>query len=245
MNILRKLIVGFKDALDSGVVLAVFSRLNVVDKDGDKTLPGFLGKQTVAMLPAHDWRHVCIGKGKTHESGNEGVAELKMNLEIPSAKDWHSAIKFDLANPPAIQEWSYGFTINPGGSANGDGKEYMRVLQPISEGGPGCRIHEVSPVLVGAGMDTMTLAAKGVKFCDELEAVLGATDNLVNRARSLAELRAKEGRGLSTVSTERLGSIRDRLKAAVDVLGAIPTDDEASKAWRVELVRYLRQQSGL
>ncbi len=245
MNSIRKALIGFKDALDTGAVLAVFSRLNVVDKDGDKTLPGFIGKQTIAMLPAHDWRHVVIGKGTTRESGDEVLAEIKMNLEIPAAKDWHSAIKFDLANPPALQEWSYGFTLLPGGSVNGDGKEIGRILQPASEGNPGCIVHEVSPVLVGAGINTTTLAAKGVKFCDELEMVLGATDNLVNRAQSLAELRAKEGRGLTATSQDRLGTIRERLKAAVGVLAGIPSDDEALRLGRVELVRYLRKRHGL
>ena len=242
---IRKALVGFKDDLPSGTVLAMFSRLNCTDKDGDKTLPGFLGKQSVAMLPAHDWRHVTIGKGTTREEGDHGVAEMKMNLAIPAAKDWHSAIMFDLANGEPIQEWSYGFTILPGGSANGDGKEYQRTLQPTPEGGPGCKIHEVSPVLVGAGVDTMTLAAKGVTFCDELEALLGGTENFVNRARSLAELRAKEGRGLSSANKERLGALKDRLKASLETLSCIKTDDEARKAARVELVRYLRTQAGL
>ena len=124
-------------------------------------------------------------------------------------------------------------------------KEYYRVLQPTPEGGPGCTVHEVSPVLVGAGNETMTMAAKGVKFCDELEMALAAVDNLIGRTKSLAELRAKEGRGLPAANVERLGTLRERLKAAVDTLAGIPTHDEAALQARVELRRYLRTQAGL
>ncbi len=234
-----------KDVTESGIVMAVFATLNVIDKDGDKTLPGFFGKQDVAMLPAHDWQHVTIGKGSIHESGDKAIAELKMNLDIPSAKDRHSALLFDMKNGSPLQQWSYGFTILPGGCTNGDGKECYRMLQPVPEGGPGCIVHEVSPVLVGAGVDTGTLAVKGVKFADETEATMGAVEALILRAKSLADLRAKEGRGLSTANKERLKALLERLASAGVAMGALTMDDETRATGRVELFRYLRTQAGI
>jgi hypothetical protein len=238
-----------KDVTDKGIVQAVFSTLNVIDKDGDITLPGFIGKQTVVMLPAHDWKHVPIGKGETRESGDLVIAELKMNLEIPAAKDWHSALLFDLANAPSLQEYSYGFTILDGGASEGgqdaSGQKAYRTLRPTPEGKAGCIVHEVSPVLVGAGENTRTLAAKGASFSDGLEMALAAFDEAVNRAKSLADLRAKDGRGLSAVNIERLKSLRDRLTAADKTLSPLLSDDEARKAARVELRRFLMNQAGI
>ena len=56
--------------------------LNVIDKDGDVTLPGFFGRQEVSMLPAHDRHHVPLGKGTIEEVGDEAIAQIKMNLDI-------------------------------------------------------------------------------------------------------------------------------------------------------------------
>jgi hypothetical protein len=84
------------------MVLASSRRLNVIDKDGDVTLPGFIGKQHVvhAAHPRLEARPHRQGR-QTRESGDQVLAELKMNLEIPSAKDWLSAMKFDLENGAA------------------------------------------------------------------------------------------------------------------------------------------------
>jgi hypothetical protein len=253
MMLIRKTIQSFKDVTDKGTVLAVFSTLGVIDKDGDITLPGFIGSQHVAMLPTHDWKHVPIGKGTTRESGDQVLAELKMNLEIPSAKDWLSAIKFDLENGEPLQEYSYGFTIQDGGASEGgqdaSGAKAYRTLRPTPEGKAGCIVHEVSPVLVGAGENTRTLAAKGAKFGDELEMALAAIDGLVIRAKSLADLRAKDGRGLSAVNVERIKSLRERIKLADGSISPLLQDDdarnEAHKAARVELRRFLKNQAGI
>lgn len=241
--LIRKAIQSFKDVTDKGMVRAVFSTLGVIDKDGDVTLPGFIGVQHVAMLPTHDWKHVPIGKGATSEVGDHVIADLKMNLEIPSAKDWLSAIKFDLENGQPLQEYSYGFTIMDGGAADGievNGQKAYRTLQPVPGGGAGCIVHEVSPVLVGAGENTRTLAAKGVQFCDEAETACRAVDALIARAKSLAELRAKDDRRLSVVSRERLKELLVRLDAALPLLRGVTSDDEARIAARVELGRALR-----
>lgn len=247
MEILRKAAT-IKEVTEKGLVLAVFSTLNVIDKDGDITLPGFFGQQATVMLPVHNWGHVPIGKGTIRESGDQGLAELKMNLEIPAAKDWHSALLFDLKEGAApLQEWSYGFTILPGCAADGeqDGRR-VRMLRPDPKGGPGCRVHEVSPVLVGAGEGTHTLAAKGAaeegtRFADDLDAALAAVTGVVGRASALAALRAKEGRGLAAANAERLAKIAEALKGADGSIHALLAAHDAPRRGAMkEYGRYLR-----
>ena len=169
-----------------------------------------------------------------------------MNLDIPAAKDWHSALMFDKAHGRPLQEYSYGFSILPGGSSQGgkdaSGKDAYRTLRPCPDGTPGCKAHEVSPVVVGAGEGTGTLSVKtaGARFLDEAEAALVAVDGIVTRAGALAALRAKDDRGLSPANKEKLKALRARLTAADAALGPILSDDDVRLAARAELGRFLR-----
>lgn len=239
-----------KDA-DKGVVMAVFATLGVIDKDGDITLPGFFGEQEVVMLPAHDWKSVPIGKGTIREVGDKAIAELQMNLDIEEGRKWFSALKFDASHGKPLQQYSYGFTVVDGGSSDGGqdaaGQKAYRTLRSTPEGKPGCVVHEVSPVLVGAGEGTGTLAVKdaGLKFCDEVEAAVAAAEGTIHRAKSLADMRAKEGRGMSAANREKLSHLLARLKAAGDALAPLLSDDDDRKAARVELRRTLRLQTGI
>ena len=173
-----------EEKLSHGQISVVFATLGVWDKDGDMALPGFYGGQDIAMLPAHDWSHVPIGKGRTREEGNLAIADIQMNLEIQAAKDWLSAIKFDLKNGKPIQEYSYGFRVLEGGSEMGEmlGRR-GRILKPREDGAPGSKIWEVSPVLVGAGERTRTLSAKGIKK----KAVLISMEACINAYRLCIE----------------------------------------------------------
>lgn len=206
--------------LAEGLLSVVFATMGVMDKDGDVALPGFYGQQDVAFLPTHDWSHVPMGKGVTREDGDQAIADIQMNLDIPAAKDWLSAIMFDLKHGKPIQEYSYGFKVLEGGSKRGDyNGQQVRYLQPREGGLPGSKIWEVSPVLVGAGENTRTLTAKGAesgsRFADECQAVLDAADALVLRGKSLADLRAKEGRELSAANRERLAGLAVSLEVCV------------------------------
>lgn len=221
----------------TGELSVVFATMGLWDKDGDWAEPGFYGKQDVVMVPAHDWNHVPIGKGTTREVGNLAVADIKMNLDIQAAKDWRSAIMFDLANGRPVQEYSYGFKILDGGAVEGEraGRK-GRILQPREDGTPGSKIWEVSPVMVGAGEGTHTLTAKGMKFLDEADAVLAAADALVVRGKSLADLRAKDGRDMSAANKERLAALADSLvKAAQAMTELVAPKGEPAKAMSPEL----------
>lgn len=132
---------------------AVIATLNAIDKDGDVTMPGAFGSQEVKVVPAHDWQHVPIGKASLSEQGDAALADFALNLDISSARDWHSALKFDLANKPPLQEWSYGFLIEKASFGEFDGQQ-VRFLEAV-------KVHEISPVMVGAGVGTRTVSVKG------------------------------------------------------------------------------------
>ncbi len=131
---------------------AVIATLNVVDHDGDLTVSGAFGKQHVSILPAHDARSVKLGKAIITEKDGKAIAKGRFNLEIQAAKEFHSALKFDLANGEPVQEWSYGFAIKDSEEETRDG-ETVRLLKSLT-------VFEVSPVLKGAGMGTGTVMAK-------------------------------------------------------------------------------------
>lgn len=239
--------------LDQGKLSIVFATMGVVDKDGDVAVPGFYGNQDIVMVPAHDWSHVPIGKGVTREDGDSAIADIQMNLDIQAAKDWLSAIKFDMQHGKPLQEYSYGFKVLDGGSKRGDyNGQQVRYLQPREDGTPGSKIWEVSPVLVGAGQDTRTLSAKsaGTKFCDEAQAVLDAVDALSGRVGALAAMRGKEGREISAPNKEKLAAIAASLEmVAKDMVGLIapaavtqsPSESDAKK----QLARMLRIRAGI
>jgi|CXWL01.1.fsa_nt_gi hypothetical protein len=245
-----------EEKLAKGMISVVFATMGVWDKDGDMAMPGFYGEQDVALLPTHDWSHVPLGKGKTREEGNQAIADIQMNLELQSAKDWLSAIKFDLKVGKPIQEYSYGFKVLEGGSRMGEGLGRQgRILQPREDGTPGSKIWEVSPVLVGAGEKTGTISAKaaGKTFVDESQAVLDAADGLVERAKALAALREKEGRELSAPNRERLAALADsfqqyakEMTSLIVVAPAVTKEPSAEETEaRRELVRMTKVRAGL
>lgn len=242
-----------EEKLSKGMISVVFATMGVWDKDGDIATPGFYGEQDVMLLPTHDWSHVPIGKGRTREDGNQAIADIQMNLDIQAAKDWLSAIKFDLKVGKPIQEYSYGFKVLEGGMRQGEmlGRT-GRILQPREDGTPGSKIWEISPVLVGAGEKTGTISAKsaGKTFADESQAVLDAADLLIERAKALAALREKEGRELSAPNKERLSAMANSFQEYAKTLTSLTAPaavvvPESEVLARKELVRMVKNRAGI
>ena len=155
-----------KKLTEDGEGIAVISTLNVIDSDNDVVVPGAFGKQVSPMVPAHDWHEAPIGKASISEVGDEALAHFKMNLKTEGGREWHEALKFDFDNPPAKQEYSYGFSILDGGADHGEfNGQQVRFLKKL-------KVHEVSPVLLGAGVATRTLAIKTIKARMEITDVM-------------------------------------------------------------------------
>lgn len=178
-----------------GAFEAAIATFDIIDSDRDIVKPGAFGDAVVSVLPAHDSGSVPLGKVQIKERGNLAVAVGGFNLEIEAARNWSSALKFDIANPPKVQQWSWGFIIPAGGSTietHADG-ETVRVISKVD-------VFEVSPVLRGASVGTGTLSAKsktGGSLVEQIKDATGAVAELVGRIREIAEgRRAKDGRGL-------------------------------------------------
>ncbi len=220
---------------DVGRGLAVIATMNVIDKDGDVTLPGAFGEQTVKVVPTHDWSHVPLGKATLKEQGDEVIAEFGLNLEIEAARDWHSSMKLDLESPPALQEWSYGFTIT-GFSFGQFEDQDVRFLSAL-------KVHEISPVMVGAGVNTRTLALKeseerpSMKLADQIGAVLTELGTVIARCDAIKQVRAEDGRDLSparyadlkavVAMLEQLNAIQAKLAGLIKTGGDISAEELA------------------
>lgn len=145
-----------KQFSEKGEGVAVIATLNVIDKDGDVTIPGAFGEQVAPMVPAHDWRQTPIGKVRIHEEGNEALADFQLNLKTDLGRNWYEALQFDLAHPPAKQQYSYGFSLAKDGAEPGEFTgQPVRFLKRLE-------VHEVSPILLGAGINTRTVGLKGL-----------------------------------------------------------------------------------
>ena len=193
-----------------GSFVARIATLNVRDKDNDITKPGaFKGNKTVlvsAYMHGSWMGQLPVGKADIKEVGDEVIAEGQFNLKTSEGKDTYEAIKF----APELQEWSYGFY--PVEANDGEGEdEGARILKKVE-------VKEISPVLVGAGVDTATLAIKQDKpYAEQAESVLAAVEDLTARTKSLADLRLKEGRTLSPAN-------RSRIKKLLESLSEVATD---------------------
>lgn len=138
---------------EKGTASVVFATLETIDFDGDWIQKGaFQNTGVVKVCGSHDWKGPTIGVAKIREAGNEAIADIDFNLDMATAKDWHSSIKFNFAHG-APQEFSFGFDVDDSEFATRSGKK-VRVLKKLDT-------FEVSPVLRGAGINTRVLEVKG------------------------------------------------------------------------------------
>lgn len=140
---------------DKGEVSAVFATFNVLDKDGDVTLPGAFedGAEVVISAYQHQtWGGALpVGKGLIRTTAKEARLEGQFFMDTTAGRDTFNVVK---AMGPR-QEWSYGYDILDAelGTFEGKSAQFLKKLKS----------HEVSPVLVGAGVNTRTLAVKAQK----------------------------------------------------------------------------------
>ncbi len=228
MDIERKGIkVELKEGPD-GSFTARIATLNIRDKDNDITIPGAFEQGKTVLVSAYmhgSWMgKLPVGKATIKESGNDVIAEGQFNLKTTEGRDTYEAVKF----APELQEWSYGFY--PTEHAEGEGADAgARILKKVD-------VKEISPVLVGAGVNTGVLAIKnkseGVTYAEQAEAALAAVTDLAGRTKSLADLRLKEGRTLSPANRTRIQEVADALVKVEAGLKALltatePRDDKA------------------
>lgn len=198
------------DAGESGEFTALFSRFGVIDHDGDLTLPGAfpVGK----AVPISAYGHTShggalpVGKGVIREEADGAYVDGRFFLDTQAGGDTYRTVKslVDEATGYAGQEWSYGYDVLDSDTELRQG-ERVRILKSLD-------VSEVSPVLLGAGIDTQLVAIKShaLPFSAEAETTLAVVNAFADRAKSLADLRAKESRPLSI---ERRADFTDLIEA--------------------------------
>lgn len=223
---------------EAGTGLARIATLSAVDHDGDTYLPGAFswkdgGQQWCSILPAHDRRATPLGKARVYEEGDAALAELHFNLAIPEAKSWHSAIMFDIAQGKSVQEYSYGFALLDF-DYTVRGEDRIRQFKRVD-------VHEVSPVLKGAGIGTGTLgmkdwgAIKGAELKDEHFSLL------IGGLGELAQALPGDATAISATGLKQLEEIERSIGAVL-----MPMREAAGKekaATEDALAGYLLHQS--
>jgi HK97 family phage prohead protease len=135
-----------------GEFRAVFSTFNVIDKDRDVTTPGaFKDGQAVRISYwGHRWQDLPVGKGVIHQDEKQAWVDGAFFLDTMAGRETYQTVK----NLGELQEWSYGYDVLD--SSFGKFQEQdVRFLRSLD-------VAEVSPVLLGAGIDTRTERIKGM-----------------------------------------------------------------------------------
>ena len=218
---LKKLFQSHIKAFDGeGTGQAVFATTEVIDRDGDWTEPGAFGQQTAKLVGAHDWAAPAIGLAKIREDGKNVIADFAFNLEMESGREWYKSLKFNHEND-IPQEFSYGFDITDSGEGERDGKQ-VRILKSM-------KVFEVSPVMLGAGIDTGLLNIKSkdkdglslVDHGDEAAKNLDEFEEFLERCKALAALRKEDNREVGASTRDRLMLMGKRLQVAEAVIRGV------------------------
>ena len=204
-------------AEDTGTFEAVFATLNVIDHDDDRILKGAIGAQEV-IISAYghgSWNGALpVGKGKVSERNNEGIVKGSFFLDTEGGKETYLTIK----NLAELQEWSFALPEMDWQMVEEDGR-HIREIKRV-------KINEVSPVLMGSGIDTRTLAVKSKeinkdeqiaskRFVDHIDETVEAVEKVVSRATKIRALRDAEGGEISHSSLRRLKVLRDAMAEAL------------------------------
>ena len=169
-----------------GTFRAVVASYNVVDNDGDVTIPGAM--DTTKSVMVSPWNHSSVDEARSDPPvgaatittvGDMAVAEGHFYVNTDLGRKAYEITKalFD----DGLGEWSYAFRI-PAGGASTDMKELsewpgaQRILRKVTP-------FEVSLVFAGAGIGTQTLAVKSAASALELEMKRGARLSKESRAR--------------------------------------------------------------
>lgn len=225
----------------TGEVTAVFATLGVIDKHGDVTRPGAFSDEDVLISAyGHEswFGQMPVGKGRISEVGNEAIFRGKFFMDTQAGQDTFKVVK----NTGELQEWSYGFDILESAQGEMDGQQ-VQFLDKL-------KVFEVSPVLVGAGENTRTLAVKGarknMKFEQHIRSVLTEVDELIDRASSVVTLRADQGKQVGEASADALGEFAAAMKRLDELMNQLTsTHDNADVKAQVEAAHaeFLASQS--
>jgi len=142
---------------DEGYVKAVFSTFNVIDHDKDVTLPGAFEEGAPVRISAFNHSSnrgqvLPVGKGVIETDATKAMLVGQFFMNTTGGRDTFETVK----QLGPLGEWSYGYDVLEEEKGEfGEEKASVNFLKSL-------KVHEASPVLLGAGIGTQTLVAKGL-----------------------------------------------------------------------------------
>lgn len=182
-----------------------------------KTIEPFLSSGFIAI--GHSWSDMPIAFPTDAKEDANGLLITAEFHSTPLAQDARKVVQERLAAGKSIG-LSIGYRVPEGGSTMR--KDGIRELTDIE-------LFEVSLVTVPADSRAGVTDAKsgpraGLPFADHSDAVRAAVEEYVVRCRSLIDLRAKEGRVLSTATRARVSTARESISDALSSLADVDAD---------------------
>jgi hypothetical protein len=212
---------------DQGHLKAAFAQLNVLDADGDVTLPGAFPNKDVPMSAyGHtSWEGALpVGRGSITEEGDWAVFEGDFFMTTTHGHDAYLTVK----GLGELAEYSYGYNVlmEERGTFMGKPANFLKSIDPF----------EVSPVLKGAGVGTHTIAIKGgapgpeMPWAEHVSWYRDTSAAFLDHATARAAMRDVEGRKLSRSDRDGLRAQRDTLAAILTQLDDLLVEPEEPKA---------------
>ena len=224
------------DGEGAGTFEAAFANLKEIDHDGDGYDPGSIGEQPVMVS---QWNHgswgqgvdaLPIGAGKTFERDGWGMIKGEFDMDDPDAVNTYHKIKYLKAQGFPV-EWSFALPDSDWRMEE-RGNQMIRIFTRIA-------IPEVSPVLLGAGIDTHLTSIKGkgeeqampeikqdesMKFATALDGAVETVESVLVRAKEIRTLRDEQGKGIGRRSVRRLKALRDAMQECIEDVDDLLTD---------------------
>lgn len=152
-----------------GDVVAVIATFDVVDSDGDVTLPtAFTDGQPLPLVWSHDWSKP-VGKGVVRIEPNRAIFDGRFFLDTQTGLEAYRTVKA----MGDLQEFSWGFRIIKSEPGDFDGRRVRFIQQ--------AEVFEASPVLVGANRETGLISIKAGEPETKGLAQPGSYEERINR----------------------------------------------------------------
>lgn len=150
----KRMQLAVKDA-EKGEVEAIFATFNVIDHDGDVTVPGAFAEGAEVRIGAYgheSWMGALpVGRGTIRVTETDARLVGRFFLETATGREHFETVRA----MGELQEWSYGYDAIEWEMGQQDGQR-VRYLKRLV-------VHEVSPVFVGAGIGTRSVLVKALQ----------------------------------------------------------------------------------
>lgn len=234
MTLERKTIVLEKAAVsDDGEFSGYANVFNIVDRGGDRVLPGAFAKDLPRFLTegfiswGHDWGQMIAMPTEAKEDPT-GLF-LRAKFHSTDAAQEKRVITAERLAAGLSMGLSIGYDIGEGGSeyVQEDGARIRNLKELI--------VYETGLVAVPMNQLSTITAVKGgslgsgLSYADHLDWVLAEAEAIVTRSAERADARAKEGRVLSSANRERLSRLGTVIRKVSDDLAALMAETEPER----------------